>query len=247
MEKLTRKYPGLITPIQLCLTLTLYIQCAIIIGISMFPSVYAVYAYWQGTVAWPIVLRLFVLSIVVSLAFFLYCVVVIFVVPFFRWLMRLNIQEGRYYYFSWPAIQWATYNSLILIVRYTCINFLRVTPLIVLFHRMMGAKIGRNVQINTAIIGDSCLLEIGDNTAVGGDVTLVAHLAEHNELVVKKVKIGKNCTLGIMAIIVPGVEIGDGVMVAAGTVFKKDTVAPSHTVWAGVPARQLGPLNPSSF
>ncbi len=104
---------------------------------------------------------------------------------------------------------------------------------------MMGAKMGRHVQINTAIIGDSCFLEIGDNTVIGGDVTLVAHVAEHDTLVVKKVKIGKNVTLGIMTIIMPGVEIGDNVMIAANSVLPKDTKVPSNTVWGGVPARQL--------
>ena len=154
-------------------------------------------------------------------------------------IFQLKIKEGRHYVYSAEAMKWANYNSLILIVRYTCINFLRVTPFITLFHRLMGAKIGKNVQINTAVIGDSCFLEIGDHTVVGGDVTLVAHVAEHDTLVVKKVKIGKKVTLGIMSIIMPGVEIGDNVMIAANSVLIKDTKVPSNTVWGGIPARQI--------
>ena len=51
----------------------------------------------------------------------------------------------------------------------------RVTPLLPLYHRLMGARIGRRVQINTAVIADQNLVEIGDDTVIGGDVTLVCH------------------------------------------------------------------------
>ncbi len=243
MEKLFKKYPGLITPLQYVITLLLFVQCSIIIGISVFPSAYLIETYWSETSGTNSIFRLLGLSILSALGYFIYSIVVIFVVAFVCWVLRLKIKEGKYYAYSLDAIRWANYNSLILIVRYTCINFLRVTPFIVLFHRMMGAKIGKNVQINTAIIGDSCLLEIGDNSVIGGDVTLVAHVAEHHHLVVKRVKIGKNVTVGLMSIIMPGVEIGDRVMIAANSVLIKDTKVPANTVWAGIPAKQISVRN----
>ena len=239
LEKISRKFPFLITPLHYLVTLLLYLQCSLIIGIAAFPSIYVIYMYWASSGSWALPLRLLALSILLAAGFFLYAICVIFVVVVVCFIFRLKIKEGRYYVYSTEAIKWANYNSLILIVRYTCINFLRVTPFIALFHWMMGAKIGKNVQINTAVIGDSCFLEIGDNTVVGGDVTLVAHVAEHDTLVVKKVKIGKNVTLGIMSIIMPGVEIGDKVMIVANSVLIKDTQVPSNTVWGGIPARQL--------
>lgn len=239
LEKIARKFPFLITPLHYCVTLLLYVQCSLIIGTAAFPSIYLIYTYWSLSESWVLPFRLLALSILLAAGFFLYAICVIFVVAAVCFIFRLKIKEGRYYVYSTEAIKWANYNSLILIVRYTCINFLRVTPFITLFHRLMGAKIGRHVQINTAIIGDSCFLEIGDHTVVGGDVTLVAHVAEHDTLVVKKVKIGKNVTLGIMSIIMPGVEIGDNVMIAANSVLLKDTKIPSHTVWGGVPAHQI--------
>lgn len=239
MEKLARKCPFLITPFHYCVTLLLYVQCSFIIGTAAFPSIYFIYRYWTFSESWALPLRLFGLSVLLAGGFFLYAIVLIFVVALLAFIFRLKIKEGRHYVYSTEAIKWANYNSLILIVRYTCINFLRVTPFITLFHRMMGAKIGRNVQINTAVIADSCFLEIGDNSVVGGDVTLVAHVAEHDTLVIKKVKIGKKVTLGIMSIIMPGVEIGDHVMIAANSVLIKDTKVPSNTVWGGIPAKQI--------
>lgn len=45
------------------------------------------------------------------------------------------------------------------------------------------------------------------------------------------------CDIGIGGIILPGVTIGEGSVVGAGSVVTKDI--PEHTVWAGVPARML--------
>lgn len=239
LEKLAKNFPFIVTPIHTVITLFLYLQCSVIIGISLFPSIFLIYRYWEMSLDWQLALRLLGLSILLAAGFFLYAILVIFVVACVAFVFRLKIQEGRYYIYSGQAIKWANYNSLILIVRYTCINFLRATPFIVFFHRLMGAKMGRHVQINTAVIADSCFLDIGENTIIGGDVTLVAHVAEHDSLVVKKVKIGKNVTLGIMSIVMPGVEIGDHVMIAANAVIPKDTKIPSNTVWGGIPARQL--------
>jgi hypothetical protein len=42
-------------------------------------------------------------------------------------------------------------------------DFLRVTPFLPFFHRMMGMKCGARVQINTKVIADSNLIEIGDD------------------------------------------------------------------------------------
>ena len=239
MERFFRKFPALITPVQVLMTLSLYAQCSLMIGTAAFPSVYLIYHYWQESQTWGFGLRLFVLSLIGAGGYFLYAIALIFVVASGCFVFRLKIKEGRYYLYSSPAIKWAVYNSLILIVRYTCMNFLRATPFLNLFYRMMGAKIGKNVQINTCIIGDCALLEIGDHTIIGGDVTLVAHVGEHNELIVKKVRIGSNVTVGIMSIIMPGVEIGDRVMIAANSVISKNTKIPSDSVWGGIPARQI--------
>src|SRR5262249_20631697 len=138
-----------------------------------------------------------------ALAYFAYTITVILVVPILR-IIAPGTPVGRYPYYSWKAFQWASYNALILLVRYTCMNFMRVTPFINLFHRFMGMKLGRRVQINTAIIGDSNLIAIGDDSVIGGDVTLVAHAAERGELVTERVRIGSRVTVGLMAVIFPG-------------------------------------------
>jgi non-ribosomal peptide synthetase-like protein len=233
------------TPLQVVMTLGLYIELALIGGLAATPGVYgALHAYARVAESGaPEIVRVLAGCVLGFLAYFSYALCVIFVVPLMR-LTAPGTPEGRYPYYSFKAFQWASYNALILLVRYTCINFMRVTPFINFFHRMMGMKLGKRVQINTAVIGDSNLIEIGDDTVIGGDVTLVAHAAERGDLVASRVKIGKNVTVGLMAVIFPGCTIGDGAMVAANAVLLKGTTIGPGEIWGGVPARKIGEKKP---
>jgi len=228
------------TPLQVVVTLGLYVQLAVLAGIASAPGVYIAALAWNATAAWVFPARVLAGCCLAWGAYFSFAICVIFVAAGFRFVTRAGTPVGSFPFYSFPALRWASYNALILLVRYTCINFIRVTPFIVLFHRMMGMKIGRRVQINTAVIGDSNLIEIGDDTVVGGDVTLVGHSAERGELVTARVRIGKGVTLGLMSVIFPGCEIGDGAVLAANAVLQKNTRVGPGEIWGGVPARKLG-------
>jgi len=89
------------------------------------------------------------------------------------------------------------------------------------------AQIGKHTQIasNSFICGEN---RIHTGTSAG----LVA-----KEYVLKKVTIGDGCWIGADCKIMPGVTIGNGVIVAAGSVVTKDV--PEFTVVGGVPAKHL--------
>ena len=55
--------------------------------------------------------------------------------------------------------------------------------------------------------------------------------------VVKPVKLCDNCLIGLGALLMPGVTVGEGGFVAAGAVVAKDV--PPYTVVAGVPASPI--------
>lgn len=86
-------------------------------------------------------------------------------------------------------------------------------------------------------------IEIGVNSTLAYGVTILTGAdpnGPHNKLSVlypplkAPVKIGDNCWIGANAIILPGVTIGDMVVVAAGAVVTKDI--PSNVLVAGNPA-----------
>lgn len=231
----------LATPIQVVMTVGMYVELAAVAGVAATPGVWmALRAHgWIAAHDPPEIVRVLSACVLGALAYFAYAISVILVVPLMR-ITAPGTPEGRYPYYSFKAFQWASYNALILLVRYTCINFMRVTPFINIFHRLMGMKLGKRVQINTAVIGDSNLIEIGDDTVIGGDVTLVAHAAERGQLVAQRVRIGSNVTVGLMAVIFPGCEIGDGAVIAANAVLQKGTRVGPGEIWGGVPARMIG-------
>lgn len=228
------------TPLQVVMTLGLYVELSVLGGLAAAPGALAWVQLYRASAEWPELVRIGALSVAGFGAYFAYALCVIFVVGLFRTVTFAGTPVGRFSYYSLKGFQWASYNALILLVRYTCINFLRVTPFLNLFHRMMGMKLGARVQINTAVIGDSNLITIGDDTVIGGDVTLVAHSAERGDLVTAPVRIGSRVTVGLMAVIFPGVEVGDGAVIAANAVLKKGTKIGPGEIWGGVPAVKLG-------
>lgn len=116
------------------------------------------------------------------------------------------------------------------------------------FHANFGGKhvhFGKNVYANFNLtMVDDGHIYVGDYTmfAPGVIVATAGHpiLPELRETVYQynmPVHIGKNCWIGAGAIILPGVTIGDQVVVGAGSVVTKDL--PSNVVAVGNPYRVI--------
>lgn len=103
--------------------------------------------------------------------------------------------------------------------------------------------IGKNVFINSGCkVQDQGRIEIGDGTLIGHNVVLATlnhALApeRRGDLIPRPIRIGKNVWIGSNAVILPGVTIGDGAVIAAGAAVTKDV--PENSVVGGVPARVL--------
>lgn len=104
--------------------------------------------------------------------------------------------------------------------------------------RALGAKMGKNSI--AAIIGEPYMVEMGDNSTCGVSSVLATHVIEGNRFYMAKIRIGNNVVVGGLSMIFPGVTIGDNSIIAAMSLIPKDTKIPPNTVWAGVPARQVG-------
>ncbi|MDP2905223.1 MAG: DapH/DapD/GlmU-related protein [Candidatus Omnitrophota bacterium] len=227
----------LITFAQIILVFCLYLLAAFIIGVSIFPGLLLCYYIWSHTTGSSIILRALMLSFGFSISYFIYGLTMILLVGMLRIIFRLNLKEGEYRIFSLGTIKWYIVNSLFYLVSVTFMDFILLTPIASLFYKLMGARVGKNVQINTKFGADLSLLEIDDEAVIGGHATVICHSFERSRLILKKVKIGKKAIIGLNAVILPGCEIGDGALVAAGAVLGKNKIVEPHSVYAGVPAK----------
>ena len=229
----------LITFVQLLFSLFMYAMGSVFFGASLVPGLFLFLKVWELTLTLPIVLRLFFLGTTIAAGYFLFGLTLVLLVGLFRVVFRLRLREGMYPMFSWESIKWAFLSSLYLMIHYTFIDFILLTPFANLLFRLLGAKLGKNVQFNSKYVFDASLLEIGDNTVVGGGAIIDCHMVERGRLKLKKVKIGKNVTLGSHCTIMPGCEIGDKAMIGASAVVLKDTIVPPRDVWFGIPAESM--------
>ena len=104
---------------------------------------------------------------------------------------------------------------------------------------------GNNVYANFNLtLVDDTHIYVGDNTMFGPNVTVATagHPFDPEQRakglqINKPVHIGKNCWIGTASVIVPGVTIGDNVVIGAGSVVTRDI--PSDVVAVGVPCRVM--------
>ncbi|HEY6002047.1 MAG TPA: DapH/DapD/GlmU-related protein [Anaeromyxobacter sp.] len=227
-------------PLQVLLTIGLFVEAIAILGAALFPAA-ALFASIEARLPASGALRALGIALALAAGWFVFGLALLLVLPVARWVtFARGTPVGRFPYLSLGSWRWASYNALTLMLRFTFVNWIRVTPLLPFYHRLMGARIGRRVLINTSVIADQNLVEIGDDTVIGGDVTLVCHSAERGRLVTAPVRIGKRVTVGLMAVVFPGCVIGDDAIIAAGSVLSKGARVGPGEIWAGVPARRVG-------
>ncbi len=78
-------------------------------------------------------------------------------------------------------------------------------------------------------------ISVGTNTIIGYNTTILAHEYLIQEYRIGKVLIGDEVMIGANTTILPGVEIGDGAVVSAGTLVHKDV--PDGAFVGGNPMR----------
>lgn len=113
-----------------------------------------------------------------------------------------------------------------------------------------GLFVGENVYFGqwNSIRATGGVVRIGDDTMVSQNVSIIAsnHEVKLGKLMRMQpnardrtgVTVGADVWLGAGSILLPGVKVGDGAIVAAGAVVTRDV--PPLTIVGGVPAKPIG-------
>ncbi len=210
--------------------ITLYLIGSFIIAISLIPSYFLLTQFLKTE-------NLFLMLFGFALSYFIFGIFLMFVVAIVVRLFRIRLMPGTYKIGGKESLIWLLNAGFISLVRFLFLPFTR-SSINIFFYRLLGAKIGKNVIINTTCIYDPHLLEIGDNTIIGGDAVIIGHSAEGNKLIVAPIKIGKNVSIGQYTTVLPGAIIEDGAIIGAMSLVPKFKRV-RKGVWGGVPIRRL--------
>lgn len=217
----------------------LHLLGAVIFGLSLFPMIGLFWWVWHAMAPHAPWLKLLALSFSVGFGYFLFGTALILLCVLARTLLGFRIKPGLYTIHSTDTLSWMGYNMLILLANSAFLDVFRLSPFQTLFYRLMGAKVGTGVNVNTAGLADLAMLEIGDNVLIGGGVALICHASERGFIRLEPTKIGNNVSIGLGSVIMPGCEIGDGAAIAPMTFLPKGSRVPPRGYWGGNPARDL--------
>ena len=110
-------------------------------------------------------------------------------------------------------------------------------------HIGKGCFVGDNVRIDT---GHSDMITIEDGVSIAGGTRLLCHQRDFSDYyigsdylglgyIVKPIVLKKGCLVGMESFVMPGVTIGEGAIVGAGSLVTKNI--PAWTIAAGRPAK----------
>lgn len=105
-----------------------------------------------------------------------------------------------------------------------------------------GVEIGNSVTIKSGVYLWSGV-RIEDNVFIGPNVTFTNDKFPRSKKYPDKfleTKLRRGCSIGANATILPGIEIGEGALIGAGSVVTKDV--DSHWIVFGNPARKIRKL-----
>jgi non-ribosomal peptide synthetase-like protein len=123
-----------------------------------------------------------------------------------KWLVIGRFKPGAYplwgsYYVRW----WIVRRFQIMAFP----GFAAGTPLLPLYLRAMGAKIGKGCTIDTSQCAIFDLLAIGDETSVGVETQLLGYRIEDGQLLIGSIDIGRRCFIGIHSAVGLNARMGD--------------------------------------
>lgn len=115
--------------------------------------------------------------------------------------------------------------------------------------RRMGCKVGKGCFIGAGIhldSGHADMIVLEDGVSIAGGARLLCHQRDfsdycvgddYNKLgyTIKPIVLKKGCLIGMESFVLPGVTIGEGAIVGAGSLVTKDI--PAWTVATGRPAK----------
>ncbi|NHJ01451.1 MAG: hypothetical protein EAX86_04880 [Candidatus Heimdallarchaeota archaeon] len=118
------------------------------------------------------------------------------------------------------------------------------SPIPDFIYQLFGFKRRKGVSILTTL-WDPDLIDVGENSLIGTGAIVSGHHIRSQKMYRKRLRIGKNVTIGAYCVILPGVIIGDNTTVAMGSTVPANWVLDANSLYGGVPVKKLKSFNSS--
>lgn len=115
------------------------------------------------------------------------------------------------------------------------LDFAFATPLMPLYLRLMGAKVGRDVWVENLNTTEFDLVSLGDGCVVNRYAVIESHLIHDRVMCTGPVSIGAGATLGVSSVSLPHTTIGAGTVVGGRSIVMRGEELPPGTRWHGAP------------
>ena len=109
------------------------------------------------------------------------------------------------------------------------------TPVLSLWLRLLGARIGRGVWWETYWLPEADVVTLGDGATVQRGCVVQTHLFHDRVMAIDTVELGAGATLGPHCVALPASKIGTSATVGPASLVMRGDVVPAHTRWQGNP------------
>ncbi len=113
------------------------------------------------------------------------------------------------------------------------------TPIMSMYLRAMGSKIGRGVWCETTAVTEHDMIDLGDGAAVNRGGCLMTHLFHDRLLRIGPTRLDPGATLGPTAVVLPDTRVGTDTRVFGHSVVLRGEELPAGTRWHGTPVVAL--------
>jgi non-ribosomal peptide synthetase-like protein len=157
-----------------------------------------------------------------------------------KWTIVGRTKPGRYplwgvYYFRiWFVSR---------LIQATTPKFLQMSPLMRVWIRLLGGKVGRDAVIAEFETGAWDLVEIGERASTGSKVKIANVEYTANEMIIAPVSIGAYAYIGNSCVISGGSKVSEGAELKDLTCVLPDQTIPAWEIWDGSPARKVGDVD----
>lgn len=109
------------------------------------------------------------------------------------------------------------------------------TPAMSCYLRLMGARVGRDVHVETLAITEFDMVSLGDRVVLNRQACLETHLFHDRVMQIGPARLEDDVTLGPCSAVLPETHLGAGVVLGARSAVLRGERLPAGTTWLGVP------------